>query len=116
MAQGDTRRKSKEILKIARWFHERHAADVPIVGCVVTLLGAMRALNRSSVVSLFQKAFAEPYADAIRDRDESAFLAAPVPIGLPPTMAGLTVGFHAAWDRMTPEDKAEAWDRLRNVL
>ncbi len=116
MAHGNTRSKSRAIVAFAKWFHETHAPDVRVVAFAVTLLSAMRSMSKTSVCTLFERAFMEPYGDAIRRRDESFFLTAPVPAETPPAMAGVTAGVHTAWERMAPADKDATWDRLATVV
>ena len=116
MAHGSTRRKSRAIVDLVSWFYERHASDVPIVGMALAILTAMRAVSRASVCNLFDKAFAEPYGDAVRKRDEAFFLSAPIPSSTPPSMSGITTAVHTAWDRMSEADRGGAWDKLDDVL
>lgn len=116
MANGSKRKKSRAILDFVKWFQDTHASDVQVVNIAVALLTGMRAISRKSVCELFDRAFAEPYGEAIRVRDEAFFLTAPVPTAAPSAMAGVTSGVHVAWDRMTPAAKDETWTRLGNLM
>lgn len=116
MALGNTRRKSRAVVELVRWFYESHANDVQVVGLALTILTAMRAVSRSSVCNLFQSAFVEPYGDAARRRDEAFFMTCPVPSATPPAIAGVTAGVHSAWNRMDADAKNDAWNKLDRLM
>lgn len=116
MALGSTRRKSRAVVELVRWFYESHAKDVQVVGLALAILDAMRAVSRSSVCALFQNAFVEPYGDAARRRDEAFFMTCPVPAATPPAIAGVTGGFSSAWNRMSEAAKEDAWNKLDRLM
>ena len=90
MAHGSTRRASKAVIAFVTWFRDAHAPSVAAITITIALLTAMRAASKSSVCGLFRRAFLEPYGAAVRARDETHFLTAPVPEAAPSAISGMT--------------------------